>query len=144
MADSIVPIQQYARYDISAQVLDTLPLRTFLIGARRYQLGGGPETVMQLIKPAEGGRYSAINLSPGGNLLYYFWSAAKGAQTKLGQASLSKNWRWIVQPGEEGFELLDAFKIACHHRRGQMVSTVLLYRALGFDTTSEPANIIAQ
>ena len=88
-------------------------------------------------RPKDPGKYPAINQSPTGLLLYYFWRSlnrdggTSEAIKKLGQAATGHTWRWIVQPGDPGYEKLDAFKVACDHRRGHSVSDKLLRQAIG-------------
>lgn len=133
----IVNVHPYARFHIDGKTLDVMPIGTFFVSVGKVYEDGKPETVMRLVKPGEDktSRYPSAKLTPGGRLLYYFWNHNDGAVKKLGMASTSKTWRWIIQPGEDGFELLDAFKIACDHRRGKWMPPDLLHRALGLDIT---------
>lgn len=133
---NLVDVQPYARFHIEPRTLDVMPIGTFLVSVGKTYVDGPPETVMRLVKPGgDTSRYPSAKLTAGGRLLYYFWNHTDGSVKKLGMASTSKTWRWIVQPGEEGFDTLDAFKILCDHRRGKQVPTTLLYRALGLDIT---------
>lgn len=116
---------------VSPAGLDELPIGTFLI-LSSDALDGGPVAIMRLVQPNDPSPYLWNKLTPGGRLLYYFWRHFDGKATKrLGKASVAHKWRWIVEPHHPGYELLDAFKIACDHRRGQVVKPTLLYRALG-------------
>jgi hypothetical protein len=133
--DARLHLHPYARYRLEPRVLDRLPLGTFLISAGNPGAGSLPEAAMRLVKPNAPQRYPAPKLTPEGRLLYYFWSHRTGGKRALGMASTAKTWRWIVQPGEPGYEELDAFKIACDHRRDKPVSLGLLYKALGLELT---------
>lgn len=139
-----VDVTLLASYRVEPSVLDTFPVGTFFLTAYHGE-NQRPATAMRLVKPRYPGKYPANMLSPGNHLLYYFWRSLKRPDAssesikKLGQAAIGHTWRWIVQPGDEGFEMLDAFKIACDIRRHKAVSPKLLYQALGLDNvTGEP------
>lgn len=137
---SRVDVAQLLSYRVEPQVLDTFPVGTFFLAAYHGE-NQRPATAMRLVKPRFPDRYPSINLSPGKHLLYYFWrsltreDSQSEAVKKLGQAATGHTWRWIVQPGDPGFEELEAFKVACDLRRGKNVSNGLLYRALGLTTS---------
>ena len=126
-----IDLRPFTEYRVSCSVLDTLPIGTFLIKLKDHR----PALVTRLVKPNDPTRgYTALQLSPDKRLLYYFWtrkSQGTFACKKLGLASITNTWQRIVQPGEEGFDLLDAFKIACDHRRGLTMSDAMLRQALG-------------
>ena len=124
-------VHPHARFFIAPRLLDMMPLTTFLIATSSRSEEATPLVAVRLVKPNDPSPYAEQKLTPDKRLLYYFWSHAEGAKQALGQASTTKRWRWIVQPGDPGFEELDAFKILCDHRRGRIVDTTLLYRALG-------------
>lgn len=143
---SRVDVAQLLSYRVEPQVLDTFPVGTFFLTAYHGE-NQRPATAMRLVKPRFPDRYPSINLSPGKHLLYYFWrsltreDSQSEAVKKLGQASVGRTWRWIVQPGDPGFEELEAFKVACDIRRHKEVSPRLLYQALRLDNVIGKPNL---
>ena len=90
---------------------------------------------MRVVKPNLPANYSSVHLTPGKRLLYYFWRFKPTGQSeavkRLGMITDTRRWDWVITPEHPGFATLDAFKIACDHRRGQSISPALLYKALG-------------
>lgn len=134
---------------LSSSDHDELPLLTFLVRASdKVDL---PRTCMRLVKPNNPEDYHKDYLTPGDRLVYYFWWHVEDGESKaikrLAPMGVSRvrRWHWIIKPGDPGYELLDAFKLVCDHRRGQTVTPTLLYRALGleerFDIAANPANL---
>lgn len=130
---------------------DDLPLQSFLV--RASDKVDRPCVCMRLVRPNHPEDYHKDYLTPGNRLVYYFWRHLEGDKSEaikrlatMGRSGM-RRWHWIVKPGDPGYELLDAFKLICDHRRGQIVTPTLLYRALGleaperFDIAADPANL---
>lgn len=139
---TLVDVQPYARYRFDGKVIDRLPYLTYLIGAD-HEPPGLPTTVMRVCNARKGSKTAEkapSYVTEGGRVLFHFWSrkTTEGesiARRRLAQAKNNHTWRWIVKPGDPEYELLDAFKVLCDHRRDKPVPTTLLYRALGLDLT---------
>jgi len=83
-----------------------------------------PGTCTRLVRTNNPKGYKPSRLSPGGSLLCCFWlHAGHGEAVRhLAHASVPHVWRWVIQPGEDGYDTLDAFRIACAHRVGRPMS----------------------
>ena len=116
---------------LSPADLDDLPVGTFLILSTSQ---GAPVVAMRLVEPNHPEHYPWALRTPGNRLLYYFWRGAPKSEAvkRLGQASTAKRWRWIIEPHQSGYEMLEAFKIVCDARHGKEVSRKLLHDALGY------------
>lgn len=129
----------HEQWRIPPEMLDEMPLLSFLIGTD-VGLGGYPCFAMRLVKPGRPDLYPRQHLTPGKRLLYYFWRhhVENGPESvkKLGMASKVKKWRWVIRPGEPGYDRLDAFKIACDHRLHKSMMPTLLHQALGLPPLS--------
>lgn len=113
---------------------DRLPLLTFLVRTDMGTLGLVPNRVVRIVKPNNPRAYSKAKLTPGERLLYVCWG--NGFAVKTLKDAQQDTYRHIVQPGDPGYDMLDAFKIACDHKRSWTSGPApfepdLLYRALG-------------
>jgi hypothetical protein len=124
----------YARYQFGDDVVDQLPRLTYLIGSQTNQRNV-PGRAVRICNAREGKTYADRYRTPGGRVLFQFWTAKTSSMVSVGRKQLNMTgthaWGWVVRPGEPGYELLDAFKVACDHRVGQEVSPKLLLEALG-------------
>lgn len=121
-------------YLLHTHQIDVLPLGTFLITVLPGDRGI-PSRVDRVVKPDDTGKYSLSTLTPQGRLLLCFWVLGKATKSLRG-VNDALEFRHIIQPGDDGFDLLDAFKIACDTRRAWAGKPVthdpkLLLRALG-------------
>lgn len=133
LEDVDLDLTPFARYRFGAEIVDKLPHLTFLVGADNET--ACPSVAMRIVLVRRDRKYGKSYLTPGGRLLYHFWSgrSTEGesmARRRLGMATTGHSWAWIVKPGEPGFDLLDAFKIACDHRVDKVVPKDLLLAAI--------------
>lgn len=131
-------------YALNAPDFDRVPLLTFLVETMMGTDGLVPERAMRIVKPNDPSGYPPAKLTPDKRLLYVFWAGARLVNgrieppraTRMLRDAKRGSFRHVVMPGEDGYELLDAFKIACDIRKAgadHRMSPELLYRALGID-----------
>lgn len=121
-------------YRFKPEAIDMLPIGTFLVKVL-IGTGGFPDMVGRIVKPNDPGRYRAAMRTPGNRLVYVCWAegeAVKQLYPVVAGATQGKplHFRYIVQPGDEGFDLLDAFKLGCDHARAMSAGPVSFPAAL--------------
>lgn len=121
-------------YRVRLPDYDRLPLRTYLI---RSELGTGgyPQRLILLVKPNTPANYLTKHRTPGHRLLLSTW--CNGMAVRSLQDAWWSEYRYIVQPGDENYDLVDAFNTACEHRRGvagrpRAMKPDMLLRAVGW------------
>lgn len=113
---------------------DLVPPGTFLI-----RTVPGYSEVVRVVVPNRPEVYQPRKLTPDGRLLYSFW--CEGMACKRLRTVEYVTFQHVVYPGEPGYDMLEAFKVACDTRRAWASGPVampptLLCRALGIE---EPA-----
>lgn len=125
-------------YKLPQAVLDLLPVGTFLIEAEPGT-DGYPRDVSRIVKPNEPLNYSPAFLTMGNRLLYMFWTGGNAIKRlhRMPRPPKETCCRYIIQPGDPGFHLMDAFKVLCDSRRAMSggpvpTKSTLMLRAVGW------------
>ncbi len=126
---------QSRRYT-AAQIDHELPYLSFLIRNEERMDGVTlPGVVGRLVYARPDKSYPDGSVTPGGRLVYHFFSSRTSNGYPVGRRSLLlvagvRRYDRVIAPGDPGYELMEAFKIACDHRVDKPVSTKLLMDAL--------------
>lgn len=133
--------QRLPEYVLGKADIDKLPIGTFLIESE-VATRVDPHKVMRVVRPNEPKNYRAGLRTPGDRLVYICWASGRALKqlysfTGTGDMRLA----FIVQPGEPGYDILDAFKILCDTKRAcaekpPEVKSTLLIRAIQLQLAS--------
>ncbi len=121
-------------YRLTKPDYDRVPVGTFLVLCEPGTMGLVPLRFGRIVKPNDPSKYPVSKLTPGKRLIYISWRG--GSCVKSLEDAKMATWRYVVMPGEQGYHILDAFKIACDTRRAgghRSIKPTLLLRGLGIE-----------